>query len=333
MLKKAKDTKIDDVRISEDNIVRYSKDGEECFIYMEEVIELVEQIKNNASLVVSEEGNITYGLGNLLKGVEYTTEQTEKVNDYLQMLSKNSDKTENLLIDVITSLNKSQNQIETAKLDFDELIKQVKIVSTVFDEFIKLISNIQVQYNSIQDFARIITGIAQQTNLLSLNASIEAARAGEAGKGFAVVADEIRKLAEQSNNFTNDIKTIINELKTKSQNAVDLMQETKYVVEEQATSVKETEGKFKGIAEAIDIIKNIIEKLNQSTSLMVENKDKIIDLTQNLSAISEENAAATEETAASMEEQSATIQEIASAGERLATIAEELKVSIDKFKF
>jgi len=110
------------------------------------------------------------------------------------------------------------------------------------------------------------------------------------------------------------------------------MQQSNQIVEEQAVSVKATEGRFEGIAAAIDVVKNIIEKLNNSTNLMSQNKDKIIELTQNLSAISEENAAGTEETAASMEEQSATIQEIANAGKRLATVAEELRLSIDKFR-
>ncbi|WP_238917637.1 methyl-accepting chemotaxis protein [Clostridium sp. YIM B02555] len=279
MLKKAKDTKIDDVRISEDNIVRYSKDGEECFIYIEEVIELVDQIKNNVILVVSEEGNITYGLGNLLKGVEFTTEQTEKVNDYLQMLSKNSDKTENLLMDVITSLNKSQKQIETAKLDFDELIKQVKIVSTVFDEFIKLISNIQVQYNSIQDFARIITGIAQQTNLLSLNASIEAARAGEAGKGFSVVANEIKKLSVDTQKNAKDIidslKNLthsMGELSDKSTEGTSLIGSTTGIIEKSSTILE-------NIIESESEVNENVQQVQESQK---ENLQGIKEISMNL---------------------------------------------------
>ncbi|AGF56027.1 methyl-accepting chemotaxis protein [Clostridium saccharoperbutylacetonicum] len=269
----------------------------------------------------------------IAKGASDQAKDTEITANNIGELGTLLEKELNYTKELNVAAVRIEKQKEDGFLILKELINKTQKNSDASSNVYNIIMSNNDSAEKINSASTMIQSIAEQTNLLALNAAIEAARAGEAGKGFAVVADEIRKLAEQSNNFTNDIKTIINELKTKSQNAVDLMQETKYVVEEQATSVKETEGKFKGIAEAIDIIKNIIEKLNQSTSLMVENKDKIIDLTQNLSAISEENAAATEETAASMEEQSATIQEIASAGERLATIAEELKVSIDKFKF
>ncbi|MFL0249560.1 methyl-accepting chemotaxis protein [Clostridium neuense] len=233
-------------------------------------------------------------------------------------------------------LNAAAIQIEKQKeegfLILKELINKTQKNSDASSNVYQIIMSNNENAEKIESASAMIESIADQTNLLALNAAIEAARAGEAGKGFAVVADEIRKLAEQSNNFTNDIKTIINELKTKSQSAVDFMKQTKEIVTEQEDSVEATEGKFEGIAQAIDDIKIIITKLNHSTGLMAENKNKIIELTQNLSAISEENAAGTEQASASTEEQSATIEEIASSGEKLATIAEELKVSIDQFK-
>lgn len=110
------------------------------------------------------------------------------------------------------------------------------------------------------------------------------------------------------------------------------MQQSKQIVTEQTKSVEATEEKFEGIAGAIDIIKNKIDKLNYSAELMTSNKSKIVELTQNLAAISEENAAGTQEASAAMEEQAATIDEIANSGESLATVAEELRGLIEKFK-
>lgn len=252
------------ISVSEDNKAMYSPDGIKCFTYIEEVMELVAQINTNANLIVNEEGNITYGLDRLLKGVEYTTSQTESVNDFLQKLSKNSNRTEELLMGVFSSLDRSQSKIQNAKVDFDELIKQVQAVSLVFDQFIKLISNIQLQYNSIQDFANIITGIAAQTNLLSLNASIEAARAGEAGKGFSVVAEEIKKLSVDTQKNAKDIidslKTLtvsMDELSNKSNEGTSVIGQTTSLIEKSSSMLED-------IMEAESEVSENVQEVNQS---------------------------------------------------------------------
>jgi methyl-accepting chemotaxis protein len=227
-------------------------------------MELVAQVNNNANFIINEEGNITYGLDTLLKGVEYTTNQTENVNNFLQKLSKNSTRTEELLMGVFSSLDRSQSKIQNAKVDFDELIKQVQAVSLVFDQFIKLISNIQSQYNSIQDFANIITGIAAQTNLLSLNASIEAARAGEAGKGFSVVAEEIKKLSVDTQKNAKDIidslKTLtfsMDELSDKSTEGTSVISQTTRLIEKSSSMLED-------IIEAESEVSENVHEVNES---------------------------------------------------------------------
>ncbi|AKN33722.1 chemotaxis protein [Clostridium carboxidivorans P7] len=263
---------------------------------------------------------------------------TDQAKD-TQMAAHNVEDLGNLLeqdLNYIEELNVAAVEIERQKsegfLILKELVEKTKKNNDSANNVYHIIMSNNESAEKIENASTMIQSIADQTNLLALNAAIEAARAGDAGKGFAVVADEIRKLAEQSNNFTNDIKTVITGLKIKSQNAVDLMQQTKQIIEEQASSVGETEGKFEGIAEAIDSIKSVVNKLNNSANLMTENKNKIIELTQNLSAISEENAAGTEQASSSMQEQVNTIEQIAIAGESLATISEELRVLVDKFK-
>jgi len=268
----------------------------------------------------------------IARGSSEQAKDTEIAADNVEELGNLLEQDLNYTKELNTAAIQIEKQKEEGFLILKELINKTQKNSDASSNVYQIIMSNNESAEKIESASAMIESIADQTNLLALNAAIEAARAGQAGKGFAVVADEIRKLAEQSNNFTNDIKTIINELKTKSQSAVDFMKETKEIVTEQADSVEATEGKFEGIAQAIDAIKIIITKLNHSTGLMAENKNKIIELTQNLSAISEENAAGTEQASASTEEQSATIAEIASSGEKLATIAEELRVSIDQFK-
>ena len=214
----------------------------------------------------------------------------------------------------------------------NNLIIKTNQSSEATDSIYEIILSNNQSAEKIEVASTMIQSIADQTNLLALNAAIEAARAGEAGRGFSVVADEIKKLAEQSNNFTNDIKSVIDELKFKSQRAVETMEGVKDIVKTQALSVKETEAKFEGIAVAINSIDSIIDNLNNSANSMLSNKEKIIELTQSLMAVSQENAAASEESAAAMEEQTTNIHEVANSGEDLSEIAEELQSLIERFK-
>lgn len=243
--------------------------------------------------------------------IEQNIKYLEELNDAAMQIEKQKEEGFTI-ITTLTDNNKSSN-------DASDNVYQIILSNN------ESVEKIDIASSKIND-------LAAQTNLLALNAAIEAARAGEAGKGFAVVAEEIRKLADESNKFTNDIKLVITELKDKSQNAVNLMQQSKEIVSEQTISVEATEEKFESIFQAIDVTKNIIDKLNRSAELMDSNKNNVIELTQNLSAISQQNSAGTEEASATMEEQAATIDEIAKSGEGLAKIADELRQVIEKFK-
>ncbi|HAS74981.1 MAG TPA: methyl-accepting chemotaxis protein [Clostridiales bacterium UBA8960] len=236
----------------------------------------------------------------------------------------------------IQELNSAAQRIVGQKNDGFVILKELVAKTEQNSQSAALIYDIIRQNNEnaeqIEMASAMIQSIADQTNLLALNAAIEAARAGEAGRGFAVVADEIRKLAEQSNNFTSEIKKVIDSLKNRSREAVTTMDGVRVIVEAQHESVNSTEARFSGIAEAIDQIKVVIDKLNHSSKDMSSNISGVISLTEALSSISEENAASTEEASAAMEEQTATMMEIATSGQQLAEVAQELQALIAAFK-
>ena len=184
----------------------------------------------------------------------------------------------------------------------------------------------------IENASEMIRNIAGQTNLLALNAAIEAARAGEAGKGFAVVAEEIRKLAEDSNTFTDEIATIVGELGDKVGKAVSTMEEVQEISHRQKEQVNSTNKDFEGIEVSLEKMKEKVEDLNGSGEEMAGKREEIIRILENLSAASEENAAGTEEASASVEEQTAAMVEISNSSEALSKLAEEMNEALQKFK-
>lgn len=187
--------------------------------------------------------------------------------------------------------------------------------------------------NKISEAIEIITNIAEETNLLSLNASIEAARAGEQGKGFAVVANQIQKLAEQSNESAQRIAEIIKELLQDSENTVAVMNEVQEIVDEQQEKLRETQRQFTDVSRGIDSSTDETSGIKNQTTHCDSARNKVVDVITNLSAISEQNAASTQETTASMQELNATINLLAESAGNLTKLSEDLEERIAFFHF
>ena len=184
----------------------------------------------------------------------------------------------------------------------------------------------------IKEATSLITSIAEETNLLSLNASIEAARAGEQGRGFAVVASQIQKLAEQSNESAKQIEDIISELIADSDKSVETMNVVKEIMDTQSENVRKTDARFsevlKGIEESIAAINRITKKMEEMDNAKVS----VVDTVQSLTAIAEQNAASTQETSASITEINNVVSDISHKSDALKEIAVRLEESMRIFK-
>lgn len=249
----------------------------------------------------------------------------------------------NILGDIITTeielvkiLNDSANQVDQLKEEGLVVLKDLEDKTNENKVASKEVENIIIETNEnadkIASASDMIKNIAEQTNLLALNASIEAARAGEAGRGFAVVADEIRKLAEETNQFAGEISDTITSLGQMTEKGVRTMNKAGKIASAQMLSLDNTHHKFEGISTAVDQVKNVVKELNESTEGMMDKKTQIINIIENLSAISQENAASTEEASASVEEQTASMAQISQASEELSKLAEEMQKSISRFR-
>ena len=235
----------------------------------------------------------------------------------------------------IDTLSGMTNQVMNAKEKGIEAVNE--LIDATQNSYKKLaqvhevITNTNDSAQKIEVASDMIKSISEQTNLLALNAAIEAARAGDAGKGFAVVAEEIRKLAEQSNSFTEEIRQIVDELSGKTSEAVDIMQQVKELVTVQSDKVTDTQIQFKTISQELDSTKDAVVGLNKTQEQLTPSKNEMISIMENLSALSEENAASAEESAASAEKQTSSSEEIARASANLAELAQKMTQMVSKF--
>ncbi len=254
---------------------------------------------------------VSKAIQNIAEGATSQAEDTQKAADHLSEVLRIEQETEH----IVNVLNETTQKISDRKAEGSEILND-------------LLGRAEKMFKATEEVAK----VADQTNLLALNAAIEAARAGEAGRGFAVVAEEIRKLAEQSSSFTDDIRGIIHEMKTKSQQAVDTMHVSTKLASESHQGLESTKECFDRISETVEETGEVVKKLNTSAKTMGEKHASISDVVQNLSALAEENAATTEEGSASVETQSNALEDIAKASEGLAEIATDLQREVERFK-
>jgi len=278
---------------------------------MIEVSKAVEEIADSAGVQASETEKATVNamdMGNLIENVIQNVQE-------LQENARVMGEAEKASSEIITELSKSNDKTIDA---VERIAVQAEYTNTSAQRIKKAVA--------------LITSIADETSLLSLNASIEAARAGEAGRGFAVVASEISKLADQSNNSATEIEKIINELLIESNKTVDIMEEVKGIVSEQEEKLNMTKAEFENVSRGIESSVGSVENISGRMVELDIAKNGIIDVIQSLSAISEENAAATEETSASVQELDSTVGSLSEAAKDLKVIAEQLDQQIGVFK-
>jgi len=204
-----------------------------------------------------------------------------------------------------------------------------------YDTAEKIFSVIEKLTNSTKDIGNLvesIESIAEQTNLLALNAAIEAARAGEAGKGFAVVADEVRKLADQSRKSTEEINMLMKSIQEESLMAIEAMEVMKKVSAEQNAAVNKTDSSFSDIANAINSIILKINDVNHAIAKMQNDKTEVINVIENISAISGETVAFSRELAMSSEHQLKHINDMNEAAIKLSELVKQLDSKMRKYK-
>lgn len=275
--------------------------------------------------------NVNIAVDEIANGSSSQAAETMSASQKVTQMGTALDETTANVETLGSSSVKMREYNKTAAKNLDEL----SAISETTKSSVLLVQNQTNQTNDsaqeIREATELITDIANQTNLLSLNASIEAARAGENGRGFAVVADEIRNLSEQSRESAERIVEIVNTLIANSNTSVTTMNEVAENIRTQNNKIEETGEMFRSLNEEIAEVTEAIEKIRKQTEALDVQKKEVLDIVDGLAAIAEQNAAGTEETSASMAEFHEIIDSCHEATEELTKLAQNLADHTEKF--
>ncbi|UGB33261.1 methyl-accepting chemotaxis protein [Metabacillus sp. B2-18] len=209
---------------------------------------------------------------------------------------------------------------------------QMKVIQDAVKRTSDVIQRLGERSNEIGSILDAITSIAQQTNLLSLNAAIEAARAGEHGKGFAVVAGEVKKLADESSQSANKIRQIISEIQADTKDTMGAMESVAAETNEGMNLVELTGTSFSHIFESTKKVAKEIEEIANSANGMLNRVDQLSSSIRESAKQTEITEESTQMVAASTEEQLASMEEITSSANELSTRAQHLHDIVEEFK-
>lgn len=240
-----------------------------------------------------------------------TSTEVDTLNGYAASMQKSSKKT----ADTLAQLCGINEEVE-------------RIIGAVKEQTDRTNASIQ-KINAAMEF---ITSIAEETNLLSLNASIEAARAGESGRGFAVVADQIKKLAEQSNQSGLEIEETTKALMEDSAREMEIMQRMQEIITEQSGSMQETRTNVSEVLKEIEDSMQSILQIRESTGRLAKSRGEVMEAVEKLSEIARDNVDSTQQTYAETKEVLDTFGQVYDSAEQLKKIADELAESMQYFK-
>lgn len=290
------------------------------------------QLNENASQSALATQQVAASIGNVAENaskqgiaVEQSTEDIRAFAELLQDFENKADSS-------VESARSVEEIADFGRTAVGGAVDQMSAVAESVSRTAKVIEKLTERSTQIGNISSTIGEIAEQTNLLALNAAIEAARAGEAGRGFAVVADEVRKLAEGSNIAASQIAELITAIQNEMKEALEQMERGNKEVESGKVVVAEAGDSFQNITEGIGELTRHAEDILKNAKMASTRVDKLVESMDELNRSSKDVSMETESVSAATEEQSASIDEVANASQKLSDLAEELMASASKFK-
>lgn len=276
----------------------------------QQIVQVVDNVAISADNQLDKMGETLHLAEELTRDVAGVTENVQRVTVSSQEMKQYAEQGREAVNAVIVSMEEINRSVDAAK---------------------EVIHALEQRSQDISRIIAVITEIARQTNLLALNAAIEAARAGENGKGFAVVAGEVRKLAEGTNEATQQIVNMINDIQKDTKAAVERMEEGAGTTSRGMNTARSSGEMFQSIEQNILRVSLEMESVSQAFGRMAPQARQVVVVAHEVSAASSEAAAGVQTISAALEEQSSSMELIVHSADQLALLAEELRSSLSSF--
>lgn len=295
-----------------------SASAEELTASAEEVNESAEDVSSNIQV--------------MMNNIMSESDAMVDVENQIQMLNQKTEMSSEIIAGSKEAASETLTVAEEGRQGVTTSVDSIRTISTSTDEVMEAFTSLNDHAKEVTGISTVISTIADQINLLALNASIEAARAGDAGRGFTVVAEEVRKLAEQTSQESSNISNVLETIITLIEEVNESINRVKNHVDTGSDTINQLDGKFLEIIASFDTLNQSIDTLSDISNQQVEITDVITSKVNEITEMNQGNTSSAQEISASTEEQTAITENLTKASEETSLMANHLNELIERFK-
>lgn len=315
-----------------DSVANMKQLIEETVHVSEEVKDAVEQVNRISQDLLDVSEGIQSATGEIDKGLNQQAQDAEGCLHKMDSLSQLIEETHERMNAMGAAAKTTEQEIETGVRAMEDVTQQADTIGRDSDALSTKIQELEEASEEIQNFVSTIKDIAEETNLLSLNASIEAARAGEAGRGFAVVAQEIKKLADSSILASEEITKIVERILNMTQDTVRTSKLTERSIADQKVVVVRTSSSFDSMTRSVERLTENLDKVNDQMGMMQNDRNDTLSSIESISSVMEETAASSTVVKEAVDDQLDRVNQLIEIAGKLDMLTRKMQEAISSFQ-